>query len=331
MRKQRRAPKTSVLIACEGTVTEYTYFERLKEEIEEQGTWAITVYPDRDAPADQNPKTSALQLVKLAKERSADYDEVWVVFDKDGYALHAEAFELALSDRLGKRLHIAFSSIAFEQWVLAHFEREAHAYLKSECRQGKQQLSCGTMQHADDCGGAKCVCGRLRTQGYLPDYGKSADYDLYPKIRARLPQALENAAWLRSLHRDNSIPRYELNPHTDVDELVKKLLNIEEQILWAGLGQWMRLDHVACNLQVVDRQYRMTVQNIGPVSMVMNQLQFSSIDRLGARSRISVPNALLEPQGEFQFDLEIPENPAEMVVVELKAGAYTVLFQHAQF
>jgi hypothetical protein len=42
MARGKRPSKTSVLIACEGTNTEYIYFERIKEAIEDEGKFAIT-------------------------------------------------------------------------------------------------------------------------------------------------------------------------------------------------------------------------------------------------------------------------------------------------
>ena len=46
-RRKRRTPPKTIFIACEGTNTEPTYFERIKEEIEEVGEYKLTVYPDK--------------------------------------------------------------------------------------------------------------------------------------------------------------------------------------------------------------------------------------------------------------------------------------------
>jgi hypothetical protein len=95
------------------------------------------------------------------------YSEVWAVFDKDGHPNHEEAFNLASTDIAGKKVNIAFTSIAFEYWILLHFESNDTAFVKSMCRQGKEYYYCGLESHADDCIGAKCVCGRIVTTGYL--------------------------------------------------------------------------------------------------------------------------------------------------------------------
>ena len=69
--------------------TEPIYFERIKEEVEECNLLAIEIYPER---SEESPKTDALGLVREAKSRIDYYDEVWVVFDKNGYTKHKEAF-----------------------------------------------------------------------------------------------------------------------------------------------------------------------------------------------------------------------------------------------
>jgi hypothetical protein len=58
MAKKRISP-TSIFIACEGRNTEPLYFERIAEQVEDDGLLAITIYPDKDTP---NPKTDALNL-----------------------------------------------------------------------------------------------------------------------------------------------------------------------------------------------------------------------------------------------------------------------------
>jgi hypothetical protein len=123
---KKRKPNISIFIACEGSNTEPLYFEKLKEIMEENDDYpyAVTIYPDKDF--DENPKTDAIGLINVAIERKEDFDELWVVFDKDGYTKHKEAFELAKENKI----NIAFSSISFETWVLLHFERNNKSFSK---------------------------------------------------------------------------------------------------------------------------------------------------------------------------------------------------------
>jgi len=172
MTRKKRSLRRTVFIACEGRNTEPIYFEKIAEEIEDRGIFSVTIYPDR---SDDTPVSHALGLVLEARSRIDDFDEVWVVFDRNGYTKHKEAFELAAESVNGKFVHIAFSSIAFELWVLLHFEKSNTAFAKSA---GIVQL--------------------LRDRSHFPGYEKKAYIDTYSFLKNRTLQAMENAAWLRN-------------------------------------------------------------------------------------------------------------------------------------
>ena len=81
----------------------------------------------------QNPKiertlkrTSSLRLVKEAiairdieKRRSRNYDQCWVVFDKDDFS--DSDFNAAIQMAQTNGFHVAYSNQAFEYWFLLHF------------------------------------------------------------------------------------------------------------------------------------------------------------------------------------------------------------------
>ena len=185
------------------------------EEIEEQDIFALTIYPDK---SEDIHISHALGLVQEARSRINDFDEVWVVFDKNGYTKHKEAFELANQPINGKQVNIAFSSIAFEQWVLLHFVKSDTLFLKSA--------------H---------IVEELRTKGYFPDYEKKAYIDTYSFLKDKTLQAIENSAWLKhQLEKSGLLPAnpiYELNPYTDVEVLVIRLLSIHWKWTWASVGK----------------------------------------------------------------------------------------------
>ncbi len=163
-RKPRIFP-TTVFIACEGSNTEPNYFERLKEELEDDGYFQITIYPDTD---DTDPKTHAIGLIKECQSRIDEFDEVWAVYDKDGYTKHKEAIDLANTSVNGKTVNVAFSSISFEHWVLLHFERNSKGFTKSECKyESGKTILCGSNTSPDDCEGNRCVVSILRSKGYF--------------------------------------------------------------------------------------------------------------------------------------------------------------------
>ena len=117
MSKQRKKKgkqlNYSIYIVCEGTNTEPIYFKAIAEDVVKE--YRVTVYPSEDQikaskKEGESIKTDAVNLVKIAKrEREINnYDEVWAVFDKDGYTKHKEAFLYAKKHGV----NLAFSSIA---------------------------------------------------------------------------------------------------------------------------------------------------------------------------------------------------------------------------
>ncbi|HWK07057.1 MAG TPA: hypothetical protein VNS58_25660 [Puia sp.] len=71
MSKKKRALRTTIFIACEGRNTEPIYLEKIVEEIEDQGVFAVTIYPDK---SDDSPVSHALGLVQEARSRINDFD-----------------------------------------------------------------------------------------------------------------------------------------------------------------------------------------------------------------------------------------------------------------
>ena len=195
--RKLRQLKPSIYIVCEGTNTERIYFEAIAQENDVFEKYAITVYPSEEdqikasKKEGESIKTDAVNLVKLAKQEVKNYDEVWAVFDKDGYTKHEEAFDDA--DKHGIKL--GFSSIAFEHWILLHYEQNRTAFPKSQN-----------------------VIDYLEQAGYFTGYSKKADISIYPRLQHLTQTAIENAAWLRmQMAKDLAAcdnKKYELNPYT---------------------------------------------------------------------------------------------------------------------
>jgi len=198
-KRKLRQLKQSIYIVCEGTNTERIYFERIAQENDVFEKYAITVYPSEEdqikasKKEGESIKTDAVNLVKLAKQEINNYDEVWAVFDKDGYTKHEKAF----SDAQKHGIKLGFSSIAFEHWILLHYEQNRTAFPKSQN-----------------------VIDYLEQAGYFTGYSKKADISIYPILKNLTKTAIENAAWLRMEMAkilaacENKI--YELNPYTTV-------------------------------------------------------------------------------------------------------------------
>lgn len=263
---KKRTPPTTVFIACEGSNTEPLYFEKLNEIMEEEDNYpfAITVYPDKEL--DKNPKTDAIGLVNVAIDRKEDFDELWVVFDKDGYTKHKEAFELAKENNI----NVAFSSISFESWVLLHFERSNMSFAKS----------------------ANIIDEKFRSNNrYLEDYAKSGDYNLYPKIQDKTKKAFKNASWLRNwLNLNNpNYSIYEVNPYTDVDSLVKKLLLDDCVYEYREIGQSLIFEGVEIKVNNVNNGYVVEIKNLTNGSLIWNEFGFYDI----GKNKINLANSMI--------------------------------------
>ena len=268
----KRKPKHTIFIACEGKNTEPLYFENIKEieEDRENYPFSITIYPDREC--DVNPKTDALGLVNVAIDAKKQYNEVWVVFDKDGYTKHKEAFELARKNDV----NIAFSSISFETWILFHFERNQSQFLKS----------------------ANIINDKfVNNESYLTDYNKTGEFNVYPYISDKIVKAYQNAAWIRKVSQSENI--YDNNPYTDVDLLVKYLT------LNGLINSYLILNEV---IEITDIQFKFTLEenvvflylnNNSNTSFVTNSLQIS----LNREDDISIPNTLIRVKEEKKLKL----------------------------
>lgn len=120
-------PRPSVLICCEGRVTEPSYFNGLKNELR------IRLVHIEVVPAGPNPKTIVDYAVERKKEAEREarrkrdanlkYDEVWCVFDVDSHPRIPEAKQKAVANGV----ELAISNPCFELWLLLHFrDQRAH-------------------------------------------------------------------------------------------------------------------------------------------------------------------------------------------------------------
>ncbi len=226
-RRKTRKLKQSIYIVAEGTNTERIYFEAIIEQIEENAEkYSFQVkFVETD-------KTDAIGLINRANELKSECDEIWAVFDKNGYTLHQQAFEKA--DKYN--IKIAFSSIAFENWILLHFERNKTPFSK-----------------------ARQVIDYLHHKKHFAGYDKKANTNIYPKLKLRTELAIENAVWLRRemttvLEQENG-RIYKLNPYTTVDYLVAKILEMDDKVIWGNVGETITFGSISVTVT------RMTVTN----------------------------------------------------------------------
>lgn len=233
--RKRQQGSHTIYIACEGAVSEKNYFEAIRDEVQELWDVRVEVYPKN-----AQSRNDAMSLVELARRNSTKFREVWAVFDKDGDA-PTNALKEAKTERDGKIVNVGYSSIAFEHWVLLHFERNNNPFNKSDCKEKatEDHFYCGKpgSTHPEDCKGANCVANRVREK-YIENYNKKGAFNLYDKIKHKKEQVMENAAWLRYImNADMDVARHcQLNPYTNLDALYRRLYNDDRKIQWGGLG-----------------------------------------------------------------------------------------------
>lgn len=169
------------LIVCEGQETEKNYFERFR-------------VPSKVVKAVGTGKTTDNLIIEALKLRKEDeYDQVWLVFDKDD--IPADRFEKAIDSANKNDLKVAYSNQAFELWFLLHFE-----YLHSAIDR-------------------KAYLEKLSTS--LGFKYEKTDANIYDHLKCKIGTALSNAARLREEYNP---PRPgKDDPSTTVDLLVRAL------------------------------------------------------------------------------------------------------------
>ena len=274
----------SIVIVCEGTETEFPYFQEMCKFT--SLTWRIVPVPservDAEAKAvrqsvmrtlqDGDPSvftgpeyyvglaevdqatyekfrsepTRWVRAAQLYKDREGYY-EAWAVYDLDQGRdeAHPEAYDLA---KKVDNLHIAFSAYSFEEWLLLHFERNPKAFWQSDGADGEDSIG-----------------GYLREIGFIPEYAKKDGAKMVAITREKLHVAYVNAAWSRSL---SSNEVYKRNPYTDVDKLVMRLLQDEYEIKWLKSGDIFEHDDRKYRIDIVDGTVQLIIQTSGKTGLI---------------------------------------------------------------
>ena len=107
-----RTVKQTFLIVCEGEVTEPEYFNSFRltsANVKAIGKGMNTISPVKEA----------IEIRDIEKKRNRNYDQCWVVFDKDDFS--DSDFNAAIQMAQANGFHVAYSNQAFEFWFLLHF------------------------------------------------------------------------------------------------------------------------------------------------------------------------------------------------------------------
>jgi hypothetical protein len=261
--RRSRLIKRSIFIACEGQ-TEERYFNSIAEVINDDEKYSVkakTLEIEDGTP--QDPLNLVKEAIKVRDEEG--HDEAWAVFDKDRPNPNnnqlGQAFQLANTSGIT----IAYSSIAFEHWVLLHFERNSMAFTRSDCSSRGQACVCN---------GAICVCTYLKSTVF-PSY-KKASYKLYTNLKDKNITAVENAAWLKFQMRNylsqslNVQPPYTINPYTDVDSLIIKLLEID-RVIFSDINISQTINRLTVSVvSRIGNVVKLRITNNGEVAYIVN-------------------------------------------------------------
>jgi hypothetical protein len=183
-----RVFKSKVLILCEG-LTEKNYFNAMKEDFRLPKTVAVNIVDCKGDVEDV-----------LKKANKDGIEKIFVVFDHDNYPNRGDVFKLASK----RKANVIFSSICFESWYLFHFKEKSTKAFTSETELEKELKKCAGMEN----------------------YQKN-DFKHYSILKDKLAFAKSNAENIRlSVIQNNyGVEVFNLNPYTNVDELVLFLEN----------------------------------------------------------------------------------------------------------
>jgi len=189
-----------MLILCEGE-SEIKYLKGYQSEGKNRRKLSgVTI--ELYQPEDFSPYgllTEAKNRVKVAKQEKHLFDQVWIVFDRNGH----ENIPKTFCEAHDVHINIAFSLISFEYWILLHFEKSRRYY-----------SNCDALIHY------------IEKKDYLIDYCKT---NYYSKIVDHQQAAIENALWLHKQNESDlsrGIKIYELPAYTSFDELFIALQQI---------------------------------------------------------------------------------------------------------
>lgn len=321
--KKNKTTKRTVYILTEGD-TEEAYFSRIGEIVGGDTDWKYSVTVEVREII-KGSKTDPINIVKEAKKSKSNYDEVWVVFDKDRERddKNEAAFKIAAK----AKIYVAFSSISFEHWLILHFEKNAFAFQRSDCESRTTRAN----PIICICNGTVCAKTYLKQPGFYPSFEKGKSL-LYDELKNRNTIAIENAAWLRkyqSPYKDIHV----LNPYSDVDALLCELLSLNK-VIYAAIGDIFIFEGIEITIQGVVRNANIisisiSFNNQSPIAFPVNNNQpFTVIDYNGNTFAYEDIQAfILEPNSNKVIQLNYTVNPNSQTLrfKAMAIGTYTLV------
>lgn len=145
-----RPQRTQILLVCEDTKSAVLYFEQIQKMLPQE---SITLYPVGTGMNTQSLVNEVASIRKhVEQKRGVDFDEVWVLFDKDSF--DNAQFDNAISSGEAKRYKVAWSNECFELWYLLHFQDLSAGIGRQEIYR-KLQKCLGVRNYAEQLKGEK--------------------------------------------------------------------------------------------------------------------------------------------------------------------------------
>ena len=194
-RVAKRAPYDRILVVCEGSKTEPSYFRELVD------YYRLSMVDVRVIGLGADPDKVVREADKIAQEENRigeEFDSVFCVFDRDEH----QSFYKATSMAIGKQMRPIRSWPCFEFWLLLHFDYSRSPYARN-----------GNRSPATNC------LHSLRQ--YLPNYEKNAS-GLFQQLQDKLEAAIANGKRSRKDSEDTG----EDHPSTEVYILVEYLRDL---------------------------------------------------------------------------------------------------------
>lgn len=325
--------RKNILIVCEGESSEPSYFEKFRDEVykryrtlnrindiniridpvpplekisnekfslregAKRRTTSTNLVNNIDLVVEDDYKSQPICYVRKAQilglENGA-FSDVWAVYDKDEHPKHKEALQLASRRVNDSYVNIGFTSVAFEYWILLHFELCTTPFQKSMCRaknhkRKKIYFFCGSKTHSKDCNGESCICGRIVASGYLKYLNNRKNFDFneyYPKVKT----AMANALSLNRTYKNSEKDFYNENPYSNLYRLVFKLLHLPKDFLWFDFKQGFtknnnikylpKFSNDCFELEISNNSNKMYVHNSGFLLLIdLDGNQFEILER----------------------------------------------------
>lgn len=194
----KREPYDRVLIVCEGSKTEPTYFTELKN------SYGLSSANIAITPASGSDPLSVVNFAKQEQQKERKqgdkYDRVYCVFDRDQHT-NFDAAGIAIKGAAD--LYSARSWPCFEYWLLLHYGYQRAPFHPSANKTAAQ------------------IClSRLKEQ--LPNYDKGMQ-GIFATLSTKLDEALQYAARVQN----DASATGEPNPSTEVHQLVSYLRGLK--------------------------------------------------------------------------------------------------------